>query len=139
MKADSFTKGHMLTPALQFSVEVYRRYVSPHKGYRCAYAALHGRMSCSDWAVRVLKRRGSLAFVTWLPRRFRSCAIASRALMTAPWLAHAQAHGVGANRAWPDGQDSGLPAPSSKPDEHKKKMCAADLGINCCCVGPSLF
>ncbi|MBU6269672.1 MAG: membrane protein insertion efficiency factor YidD [Betaproteobacteria bacterium] len=129
----------MLTPALQFSVEVYRRYVSPHKGYRCAYAALHGRMSCSDWAVRVLKRRGSLAFVTWLPRRFRSCAIASRALMTAPRLVRAQAHGLDSTRESPEGQDSGPPTSSSKPDNDIAKICAADLGLECCCFLPSLF
>ena len=32
----------------------YRRYISPHKGFRCAHAALTGGPSCSTIAVEVL-------------------------------------------------------------------------------------
>jgi putative component of membrane protein insertase Oxa1/YidC/SpoIIIJ protein YidD len=58
-------------------VGLYQRYLSPHKGYRCAYHAATGRHSCSRYAQLVIGRRGIWQGVLLLRRRFRRCAAAA--------------------------------------------------------------
>ncbi len=38
----------------------YRRFISPYKGFRCAYGVMYQRGSCSDVALRLARRRGGL-------------------------------------------------------------------------------
>jgi uncharacterized protein len=42
------------------SIGFYRRFLSPYKGFRCAYGAVYGRGSCSDVVLRVARRYGGL-------------------------------------------------------------------------------
>ena len=58
----------------------YQRYLSPWKGFRCAYRVQRGRASCSQFAKRVALRRGLLAVPGLLRERFRRCAVAAKAL-----------------------------------------------------------
>lgn len=51
----------------------YRSYLSPHKGFRCAYHALHGAGSCSDWALDEINEGGVFHFLKLLPFRFSEC------------------------------------------------------------------
>src|SRR3989442_1535488 len=37
----------------------YRRFISPYKGFRCAYGVVSGRGSCSDVALRITRRFGA--------------------------------------------------------------------------------
>ena len=62
------------------AIEFYQQSISPHKGFRCAHRALHGRSSCSRFAQRVLKRLGTLALPGLLRRRFDKCARAAAKL-----------------------------------------------------------
>lgn len=124
----------MITRSLQSSVGIYRRYLSPHKGFRCAFAAEHGRLSCSDWAVRILKRKGGVQFLLWLPRRFGSCKQSHLRLALLSEL-HAQTGitSIGNER---DKSSSDV-APSAK-KEGREDNCAeywlAEVSASCCCA-----
>ena len=55
------------------SIIGYQRYLSPHKGFCCAYHHETGKDSCSAYALRVVRRKGALALFTALPRQFARC------------------------------------------------------------------
>lgn len=61
-------------------IELYQRYVSPYKGFRCAYRAHRGRHSCSEFGKRALARGGVTGFWPLLRRRFARCAEAAKLL-----------------------------------------------------------
>ncbi len=65
-------------------IEAYRRYLSPYKGYRCAYHAATGRSSCSRYAQQAIGRRGVWNGMRLLRRRFGRCALAAAALADGP-------------------------------------------------------
>jgi uncharacterized protein len=52
---------------------MYQRYVSPYKGYICAFRVHTGRCSCSEFARRVVLKHGIMKMMTLLPRRFGRC------------------------------------------------------------------
>jgi len=58
----------------------YRRYVSPHKGFCCAYRVHSGKRSCSAYAQAIVKRLGAFALRTAMPRQFERCKVAFAAL-----------------------------------------------------------
>jgi putative component of membrane protein insertase Oxa1/YidC/SpoIIIJ protein YidD len=60
-------------------IEGYRRYISPHKGYRCAYHAATGRRSCSRFAQQAIRKCGVWNGARLLRRRFERCALAAAA------------------------------------------------------------
>lgn len=51
----------------------YQRHLSPRKGFCCAYRYHTGGMSCSEYARRMVLRRGVLSLWTALPRQFARC------------------------------------------------------------------
>ncbi len=55
------------------AIRLYQRYVSPYKGFCCAYRAHNGRASCSALGARVIRRHGLLAGGVLLRRRLRRC------------------------------------------------------------------
>jgi putative component of membrane protein insertase Oxa1/YidC/SpoIIIJ protein YidD len=61
-------------------IDLYQQYISPHKGFRCAHRAKHGRSSCSQFAKRLIQKVGLLRFWPILTRRFEKCGKAARAL-----------------------------------------------------------
>ena len=63
-------------------ITAYQRFVSPYKGFCCAYRARNRkRDSCSQFAKRVaLRPRGLLALPGLLRERFKRCAAAARAI-----------------------------------------------------------
>lgn len=54
-------------------IHLYRRYLSPAKGFSCAYRVLTGRDSCSAYGCRVIARHGLLAGWRLLRRRLHAC------------------------------------------------------------------
>ena len=59
----------------------YQRFISPYKGFCCAYRARsRKRDSCSQFAKRVAVRRGVLALPGLLRERFKRCAAAAKVL-----------------------------------------------------------
>ncbi len=60
----------------------YQRWLSPRKGYRCAYGALHGGTGCSGFAKAVIQREGLWRAVPLVRARFADCAAAAVTLQS---------------------------------------------------------
>lgn len=67
----------------------YQQFLSPRKGYRCAYSVLHGGTGCSGFAKHAIRDHGLWGAVPHMRERFRDCKEASRALR-ARCIVHAQ-------------------------------------------------
>jgi uncharacterized protein len=61
-------------------ISSYQGYLSPHKGYCCAYRTLYGRSSCSHFGYRAISRYGILMGIFLLKRRLSKCAAAFQAI-----------------------------------------------------------
>lgn len=55
------------------AIRAYQRWLSPHKGFVCAYRVHTGRDSCSAYGYRVIKRFGVPAGMALLRRRLADC------------------------------------------------------------------
>jgi putative component of membrane protein insertase Oxa1/YidC/SpoIIIJ protein YidD len=62
------------------TITLYQRFLSPLKGFRCAHRVAYGKDSCSEFARRVALRRGPLAMLSLLRRRFVECGVAAQTL-----------------------------------------------------------
>jgi uncharacterized protein len=67
-----FLNGHMRILALR-AIHAYQRYVSPHKGFCCAYRSITGRLSCSNFSARAIEKTGIIAGICLTFRRMRRC------------------------------------------------------------------
>ncbi|MBE3023147.1 membrane protein insertion efficiency factor YidD [Janthinobacterium sp. BJB1] len=56
-----------------WAIRAYRRYLSPWKGFSCAYRVLTGRDSCSAYGYKVIVRHGLRPGWALLQRRLRAC------------------------------------------------------------------
>ncbi|MBC9071976.1 membrane protein insertion efficiency factor YidD [Thauera sp. CAU 1555] len=70
----------VLRYAIAGAITGYQKHFSPRKGYCCAYRALHGGPSCSEFGRRVVLRYGVLRFFVLQVRRFARCSNAFAAL-----------------------------------------------------------
>ncbi|MCX7257637.1 MAG: membrane protein insertion efficiency factor YidD [Polaromonas sp.] len=59
-----------------FAIKAYQRYISPHKGFCCAYRAHTGYRSCSVLGYRAIRRYGVASGITVLQQRFKRCTAA---------------------------------------------------------------
>lgn len=59
-------------------IRFYKRFISPHKGYGCAYRVYTGRPSCSTLGYRAIRRHGVWAGLGLLQQRCRNCGVAQR-------------------------------------------------------------
>ncbi|MES2933063.1 MAG: membrane protein insertion efficiency factor YidD [Pseudomonadota bacterium] len=57
-------------------IAAYRRWLSPLKGYSCAYRIYCGGTSCSTYGTRAIERHGVILGVAILRRRFGRCSTA---------------------------------------------------------------
>lgn len=55
------------------AIRAYQRYLSPYKGFVCAFRVHTGRDSCSAYGCRVIGRYGLLAGCSLLRRRLKDC------------------------------------------------------------------
>lgn len=60
------------------TISAYQRYISPYKGFGCAYRVHTGRQSCSVLGFRVVRRYGVIAGLALLQRRMYLCGVAHR-------------------------------------------------------------
>ena len=58
----------------------YQRYLSPLKGFSCAYRVKHGRASCSEHGKRAIARYGLTRGLMLLWRRLHACTHAAEML-----------------------------------------------------------
>ena len=55
------------------AIRAYQRFLSPRKGFSCAYRCATGRDGCSGYGYRVIGSFGLLAGLALLRRRLRLC------------------------------------------------------------------
>jgi uncharacterized protein len=55
------------------AIHAYQRYVSPRKGFCCAYRSITGRLSCSNFSARAIEKKGIIAGIRLTFRRMRRC------------------------------------------------------------------
>lgn len=60
------------------AIRTYQRYLSPYKGFSCAYRVLTGRRSCSELGFRAIRRHGIRAGLAILRQRTHLCGVAHR-------------------------------------------------------------
>jgi len=60
------------------AISAYQRYLSPHKGFCCAYRVHTGRKSCSALGFRAVQRFGIWTGLGILRRRLYLCGVAHR-------------------------------------------------------------
>lgn len=58
----------------------YQRFISPYKGFSCAYRVATNDLSCSSYGAKVIQRWGVLRGYALLRRRFAECYLCSQAL-----------------------------------------------------------
>ncbi|MDD4901924.1 MAG: membrane protein insertion efficiency factor YidD [Patescibacteria group bacterium] len=66
-----------------FSIDLYQRFVSPHKGYHCAYRAWHHDISCSEYGKQEIASVGVLEGLILLHERFAGCQLAAEKIKLA--------------------------------------------------------
>lgn len=67
-----------MTKPILLAIVAYQRFVSPYKGFRCAFHAHTGRGTCSGYGYRVFARYGSVRGWRLLRRRFADCRVAAQ-------------------------------------------------------------
>ncbi len=63
---------------LLWAIGLYQRFVSPYKGYSCAYRVYKGGQGCSGYGYRVISRYGTGMGMALLRRRLQACSIQFR-------------------------------------------------------------
>ena len=77
-------------------IRAYQRWLSPHKGFSCAYRVHCGRASCSALGYRVIRRHGCLLGLALLRQRLGLCGVAHRryGVAPSPRLSHSGQRGL---------------------------------------------
>ena len=71
------------THAALAMIGLYQRFISPHKGFRCAHAVQTGRRGCSALGARAIRRLGLWNGLGVLGCRLDACALSHEELQTA--------------------------------------------------------
>lgn len=59
------------------ALTIYQRHISRHKGWCCAYRAMTGEVSCSEYAKVTIQRLGLRSSLRVIKERLKSCTHAS--------------------------------------------------------------
>lgn len=125
-----------LRGAALWAIRSYQRYLSPYKGFSCAFRAHTGRDSCSAYGYRVIARHGVWRGLALLDRRLCACGVKHR-LHAPPALPHK--HGAFRHQAGFCDLPCDLPCdgPCDSPGGGKgmggAAQCACDALSNCGC------
>ena len=68
----------MLNKSLIYIINFYQKYLSPHKGYCCAYKVYHDDISCSEYTKNSIQNLGFLQAILSVKQRFRDCKISEK-------------------------------------------------------------
>ena len=61
-------------------IDFYKRFISPHKGFSCAYRRYHGGDSCSSAVRKIIQTDGCYRGARKIKQQFRLCKVAAQAL-----------------------------------------------------------
>ncbi|WP_119628193.1 membrane protein insertion efficiency factor YidD [Methylocaldum marinum] len=70
----------MLARSFATAIVGYQRYISPYKGFCCAYRVKHGGISCSEFVKQTLLRHGAWQAIPAIRQRFAECKAAATTL-----------------------------------------------------------
>jgi putative component of membrane protein insertase Oxa1/YidC/SpoIIIJ protein YidD len=65
-----------------FLITLYQKYISPYKGFRCAYACYHESLSCSARVKNIIAEHGLFAGWPLIKQQFKDCHLAYQTLET---------------------------------------------------------
>ena len=65
-----------------FLITLYQKYLSPHKGFSCAYACYHHSLSCSAMVKNIIAEHGVIAGWPLIKQQFLNCHLAYQLLET---------------------------------------------------------
>jgi putative component of membrane protein insertase Oxa1/YidC/SpoIIIJ protein YidD len=121
---DSFSRRIVVT-----AITGYQRYISPHKGFKCAHRVLHGGESCSGYVKRQIAENGLKTGFFRTRHRFKACKEANQVL-------HAQTENpeLPAENAETEAQNpKKAPIKTSQNSSfcNTNQIDYADLGCNC--------
>lgn len=63
----------MLTKSSLGLIWFYQRYISPKKGFRCAYRVIHGGTGCSGYAKQRIREDGIIRAIPDIRKRLTAC------------------------------------------------------------------
>jgi putative component of membrane protein insertase Oxa1/YidC/SpoIIIJ protein YidD len=89
LKALKREAGFAMKTIALLAIKAYQRYISPRKGFCCAYRAHTGYSSCSTLGYRAIRRYGVLPGIAVLQQRFQRCSAAHQQHLA---LSHNQHH-----------------------------------------------
>jgi len=95
----------LLSFAADKAIGFYQQYISPYKGFRCAYHVHTGHLSCSAYARIIVKKRGVFALFTAMPRQFNRCKAAYLAILASAKSDKASQRRKDKKGKWYDGCD----------------------------------
>ena len=75
--------SHSLAAPADLLIASYQRYLSPYKGFCCAYRVHTGRASCSSLGRRAIRAHGLFGGLVLLSERFKRCEASALALQAA--------------------------------------------------------
>jgi putative component of membrane protein insertase Oxa1/YidC/SpoIIIJ protein YidD len=70
----------MFSNASLWAITAYQNWISPYKGFRCAYSVLQGGTGCSGYAKWQIKALGLLPALPKIRARFQACRAAMETL-----------------------------------------------------------
>jgi putative component of membrane protein insertase Oxa1/YidC/SpoIIIJ protein YidD len=59
-----------------YFVQIYQKYLSPRKGFSCAYSKLYRDDSCSEYFRKIVKSKGLNKSIPLFQERLRECRVA---------------------------------------------------------------
>ena len=65
-----------------FLIILYQKYISPYKGFRCAYGCYHKTLSCSAIVKNIIAEHGLLVGWPLIKQQFANCHLAYQTLET---------------------------------------------------------
>lgn len=69
----SFNESLFLRKVAVGAINCYQQYISPYKGFRCAYAHVYQGASCSDYGKIVVEEHGLVKGLQLLHERLHQC------------------------------------------------------------------
>lgn len=94
-----------------YFINIYKRHISPHKGFSCAHRVLYGQESCSSYVKSSIKVCGWKRAILLIPARAHACAMAARKLE----------------------EDNSKPKRRKKDDESLAGYCLGEVAGNAAC------
>ena len=70
----------MLNKVAIYLINFYQKYISPYKGYCCAYRVYHNDISCSEFAKNSFNNLRFFHAISNIKQRFKECKISAQNL-----------------------------------------------------------